>query len=290
MPNEPTLTKTTTPVFELEHVSFAYDGKQMALEDVSLSIQPGTRVAVLGSNGSGKSTLLKLLDGLYFASAGVVKAFGQPLSETAFNDDAFNFAFRQRVGLVFQDTDVQLFSPSVWDEIAFAPLQMDLTRAEVDTRVDAALRALRIEKLRERAPHRLSGGEKRRVALASVLTLQPSVWLLDEPTSGLDPRSQSWLVDFLVDQGRAGKTVVTATHDLSIVDAIADCVFVFDESHHLVAQGTPAEILGNRDLLLACNLSHDHLHRHDTTGEEHAHPHLHPLAHSHDHAEHSAAG
>jgi cobalt/nickel transport system ATP-binding protein len=269
-------------IFDLHDVGFAYEGKQTALELVTLSVQAGERIAVLGSNGSGKSTLLKLLDGLYFASSGVVKAFGHTLTEAAFDDDAFNFAFRRRVGLVFQDTDVQLFSPSVWEEVAFAPMQLGLSKADVQARVDAALRALRIEKLRDRAPHRLSSGEKRRVALASVLTLQPDVWLLDEPTTGLDPRSQSWLVNFIVEQGHAGRTVITATHDLSIVDAIADRIYVFDEVHHVVAQGTPHDILSNSDLLLACNLSHDHVHRHDGV-EEHAHPHMHPLAYMHTH-------
>jgi cobalt/nickel transport system ATP-binding protein len=187
------------------------------------------------------------------------------------------------VGLVFQDTDVQLFCPSVWDEVAFAPLQLDLPRAEVTARVEAALAALRIDKLRDRAPHRLSGGEKRRVALASVLTLAPQVWLLDEPTTGLDPRSQSWLVDFIVEQGQAGHTVITATHDLTIIESIADRVLVFDEAHHLVAEGTPAEILGNHDLLLACNLIHAHRHRHTNGGGEHTHEHFHAPSHSHDH-------
>ena len=272
-------------IFELRHVCFAYEGKQTALDDVSLSIQAGERIVILGSNGSGKSTLLKLLDGLYFATSGAIKAFGQPLTEAAFDDDNFNFAFRRRVGLVFQDTDVQLFSPSVWDEVAFAPQQLALSREEVHARVDEALVALRIEKLRDRAPHRLSGGEKRRVALASVLTLKPDVWLLDEPTTGLDPRSQSWLVNFIIERGRAGNTVITATHDLSIVNAIADRIYVFDESHHLVAQGAPHEILSDHALLLACNLSHDHLHRHEETGDAyvHAHPHVHPMAHTHDH-------
>ncbi|HEY3291425.1 MAG TPA: energy-coupling factor ABC transporter ATP-binding protein [Anaerolineae bacterium] len=269
-------------IFDVQDAGFAYEGGHVALEQVTLSIQSGERIAVLGSNGSGKSTLLKLLDGLYFAPTGSVKAFGQPLSEEAFNDDDFNYAFRRRVGLVFQDTDVQLFSPSVWEELAFAPLQLGLSKADVEARVEEALQALRIDKLRDRPPHRLSGGEKRRVALASVLTLQPQVWLLDEPTAGLDPRSQSWLVNFITSQGHAGRTVVTATHDLSIVDAIADRVYVFDEAHHLAAQGTPREILTNNDLLLACNLSHDHVHRHEN-GEEHAHAHVHPLAHTHPH-------
>jgi cobalt/nickel transport system ATP-binding protein len=242
-------------------------------------------VAVLGSNGSGKSTLLKLMDGLYFPAAGVVRAFGQPLTEPAFQEESFNFAFRRRVGLVFQDTDVQLFSPSVWEEIAFAPLQMELPRGEVLARVDAALSALRIEKLRDRAPHRLSGGEKRRVALASVLSLDPEVWLLDEPTAGLDPRSQSWLVDFIIEQGRLGKSVITATHDLTIVEEIADRVCVFDEEHRLVAQGAPADILADRALLAACNLIHEHQHRHAGVEAAHRHPHFHAAYHAHEHAD-----
>ena len=268
-------------IFDVQNVSFAYDDKVKALDQISLTIRAGERVAILGSNGSGKSTLLKVLDGLYFPTSGEVRVFGQILTEQAFRADEFNFAFRRRVGLVFQDSDVQLFSPSVWDDVAFAPLQLGLKRDEVLTRVDAALAALRIEKLRDRAPHRLSGGEKKRVALASVLSLNPDVWLMDEPTAGLDPRSQSWLVDFLIEQGRAGKTVVTATHDLNIVESIADRVYVLDEAHHVVAQGTPDEILSNHDLLIACNLMHEHLHRHKQSEEQHSHPHIHLPSHEH---------
>jgi len=271
-------------VFDIEAVSFAYEDKNLALDDVCLSVQRGERLAILGSNGSGKSTLLKLLDGLYFPTRGAVKAWGQPLTERAFDDEAFSFAFRRRVGLVFQDADVQLFSPSVWDEVAFAPLQMGLPRGEVVERVEAALAALRIDKLRDRAPHRLSGGEKRRVALASVLSLDPEVWLMDEPTAGLDPRSQAWLADFIVDQSRFCKTMITATHDLSIVETIADRVCVFNEAHQLVAAGRPSEILKNAELLAACNLIHEHAHRHPDAEESHSHPHLHFPWHAHDHA------
>ncbi len=154
---------------------------------------------------------------------------------------------------------MQLFSPSVMDELAFAPLQLGLSRQEVSRRVDAALQTLRIEKLRDRAPHRLSGGEKRRVALASLLTLQPEVWLMDEPTTGLDPRSQSWLVEFILDQRMQGKTVITATHDLSIVEEIASTIYVFSEDHRVVASGTPDDVLADHELLHACNLEHYHV-------------------------------
>ena len=246
-------------IFEVNQVSYMYDGKQLALEDVSLTVQSGECLVILGANGCGKSTLLKLIDGLYFPTRGTISAFGKPLTEDALRSDEFNYAFRRRVGLVFQDTDVQLFSPSVLDEVAFAPLQMGLSREEVLQRIDYALSTLRIEKLRDRAPHRLSGGEKRRVALASVLSLNPEVWLLDEPTSGLDPRSQSWLVDFILEQREIGKTVITATHDLSIVRQIATRIYVFDEDHHIAASGTETEILGDHDLLHRCNLSHYHV-------------------------------
>ena len=250
---------STEPIFEIKQASFAYDGNQLALDNINLTIHAGESLVILGANGCGKSTLLKLLDGLYFPTSGTISAFGKPLSEDALRDDETNFAFRRRVGLVFQDTDVQLFSPSVLDEVAFAPLQLGLTREEVTRRVEFALETLRIEKLRDRAPHRLSGGEKRRVALASVLSLNPDVWLLDEPTTGLDPRSQSWLVEFILEQRAAGKTVITATHDLSIVEQIATTIYVFDEDHHVAASGIPTDILSDHDLLHRCNLSHYHV-------------------------------
>lgn len=249
----------TKTIFEVRGACFSYEGGQLALQDVDLTVRAGESVVVLGANGCGKSTLLKLLDGLYFPTQGTVSAFGSPLTEEALRDDTYNFAFRRRVGLVFQDSDVQLFSPSVLDEVAFAPLQLGLERGEVDRRVDSALADLRIEKLRDRAPHRLSGGEKRRVALASILALDPEVWLLDEPTTGLDPRSQSWLVDFIQDRRRIGKTLITATHDLELAAQIATTVYVFDEQHRIAAWGKPSRILNDHDLLHRCNLSHYHM-------------------------------
>jgi cobalt/nickel transport system ATP-binding protein len=268
------------PVFEVRNLTYRYDESQIALEEISLAIRTGESVAILGSNGSGKSTLLKLLDGLYFPASGEVFAFGQPLSEQSLAEEAINFDFRRRVGLVFQDSDVQLFSPSVWDEVAFAPLQLGIETQEVAQRVTEALQALRIEKLSPRAPHRLSGGEKKRVAIASVLSLNPQVWLMDEPTAGLDPRSQSWLIDFILEQRQAGKTMVTATHDLSIVEEIADRTYILDEAHHLVAEGDPGHLLQDTDLLVACNLVHAHRHRH--AAGEHAHIHTHTQRHQHE--------
>jgi len=270
------------PVFTLDQVSFAYDRQQIALDRIDLSVAQGDSIAILGANGSGKSTILKIMAGLFFPTEGRLTAFGEPLSEKSFWDEEFNNAFRRRVGLLFQDADVQLFSPTVLDEVAFAPLQLGINQAETMERVNAALRALRIEHLRDRAPHRLSGGEKRRVALASILSLDPEVWLMDEPTTELDPRSQSWLVDFILSQHESGRTIVIATHDLSLVEAVADRVCILNEDHRIAGMGSPAEILSRRDLLLACNLIHEHIHPHP--GEEpHRHPHVHYPLHHHDH-------
>jgi len=270
-------------IFELHQVSFGYD-RVIALDRVDLTIGAGEKVAILGANGSGKSTLLKLLDGLYFPSAGQVTAFGLPLTSELLEDEAYAFAFRRRVALVFQDPDVQLFSPTVWDEVAFGPLQLGLAKEEIVERVQTTLRLLNIEKLRDRSPHRLSGGEKKKVALASVLAVQPEVLLLDEPTAALDPRSKSNLVDFLIQMHKSGKTIVTATHDLDIVCHIADRVYVLGEDNRLVAAGHPAEILADVPLLERTNLIHVHVHGHGYGEEQlHAHPHLHSDFHEHEH-------
>ncbi|MBE3142790.1 MAG: ABC transporter ATP-binding protein [Planctomycetes bacterium] len=242
------------PIFDVKDLCFSYIDQISALDHINLAVHPGEKLAVLGSNGSGKSTLLKILDGLYFPSSGTVRAFGQILSERALRDDRFNFEFRSRVGFVFQDSDAQLFMPSVWDEIAFGPLQLGMDQTEVAARVEAALLSLQIEKLRDRPPHQLSGGEKKRVALASVLSLSPEVWMLDEPTAGLDPRSVSWLMDFILTQGSAGKTVILSTHDLAFIEATADRVYVLDEYHQIIGEGAPRKILSDHSLLIKANL------------------------------------
>jgi cobalt/nickel transport system ATP-binding protein len=259
-------------LFDVDCITYSYPG-QTALRDLSLTIPEGIRVALLGANGSGKSTLLRLLDGLYFPEAGTVRFRGEELIEEHFADDAFAYDFRRQVGMVFQNPDVQLFNPTVFDEVAFGPLQLRWPKSEVRERVAEILDRLRISHLKDRIPHRLSGGEKKRVALASVLILDPAVLLLDEPTASLDPRSQSQLIDLLVEWGGGTKTVITATHDLGDLEDIADRCYVLDAGQ-LMADRVPAEVLRDTDLLRRTNLIHAHRHRH-TTGEVHSHPHLH---------------
>jgi cobalt/nickel transport system ATP-binding protein len=259
-------------IFDVRDVTWRYDHKFIALDRLSVQIEEGQRVVLLGANGSGKSTLLRLLDALCFPESGSVAFAGEPLTETRLQDERFRFAFRRRVGLVFQNPDVQLFNPTVFDEVAFGPLQLRWTRAEVVRRVEQALETMRISHLRDRVPHRLSGGEKKRVAIASVVVLNPDVLLLDEPTSGLDPRSYSQMIDLLADFDRAGKTVVTATHDLGIIEDIADQCHILDAGR-IVASGRPQEILADLPLLQRTNLVHAHRHGH---GEAvHSHPHQH---------------
>ena len=270
-----------TNIFEAQNVTFRYNDVT-ALNNLSLVIAENQRVAILGANGSGKSTFLRLLDALYFPDKGTISAFGENLTEEAFQDDEFAFRFRRRVAFVFQSPDVQLFNPTVFDEVAFGPLQLRWEKDEIRRKVSETLEMMEIAHLKDRSPHRLSGGEKKRVALASVLILDPQVLLLDEPTAALDPKSQGRVVDFLVGWGGGAKTTVTATHDLDIVEDIADYCFVF-QNGSVVGQGTPAQILADGELLESTNLIHAHRHVHPS-GEVHSHTHLHRF-HNHDHQE-----
>jgi cobalt/nickel transport system ATP-binding protein len=261
---------TGAPVFEVRDLCYRYEAVT-ALDQVSLSIEAGKRVALLGANGSGKSTLLRLLDALYFPDSGSIAFHGEAVEMKRFDDDKFAFDFRRRVGLVFQNPDVQLFNPTVFDEIAFAPLQLRWSKEEIARRVEEMLEVMEIRHLRNRPPHRLSGGEKKRVAIASVLVLDPEVLLLDEPTAALDPRSQSQIIDLLIGWCDGSKTVITATHDLGLVEDIADYCYVL-QAGRVAAQGEPSAVLRDVDVLAGANLIHAHRHLHEH-GE--ARPHRH---------------
>jgi len=243
------------PVFETSDLTYSYLGRFPALDGVSLTVRRGEKLALLGANGCGKSTLLKVLDGLLFADAGELRAFGELVTEDRLEDEQFSRAFRSRVGFIFQNSDAQVFSPTVREEIAFGPLNMGLDAHVVEHRVADTLAMLEIEALADRAPYQLSGGEKKRVAIASVLVMNPDVLLFDEPTAALDPRTQQWLIELIVELNAAGKTIVLATHDLERLDVVADRCLVFSEDHRLAAEGAPDAIVADRDLLLGTNLA-----------------------------------
>ncbi len=270
---------TTTTVFHLDAVSFSYQGRHQALRDVDLEIGQGEQLIILGANGCGKSTLLKMLDGLYRPTSGRITAFDEDITDVA-DEPARARELHRRVGLVFQDPDVQLFSPTVYDDVAFGPLQMGWSDDEVRQRVSVALEQMNVTHLSDRAPYELSGGEKKRVAIATVLSMEPDVILLDEPTASLDPRSSAMLVDVIAGLRDLGKTVVLTTHQLEIVPTLATRVVVFgDQERRPVASGSADEILADDDLLVRTNLVHEHLHYHGQM----AHSHL----HSHDHHHHN---
>jgi cobalt/nickel transport system ATP-binding protein len=271
-------------IFELKNVSYSYLGKIDALKEISLKIAQGEQVSIMGANGSGKSTLLAILDGLVYPSSGEYYAFGQLVTEDLFDsmqDNEFRSYFRKKVGFVFQNSDVQLFSSTVFEEIAFGPLQLDLPKEEVRARVDEIISMMDIAKLKDRAPHTLSGGEKKKVCIASVLATNPDVLLLDEPTAGLDPRTQLWLIELLHELDQAGKTVITATHDLDIIEQISNRAIVIGEDHKVKVDRDTDKVLNDIDLLLAANLIHKHMHRHGAIVHQHLHDHAENHKHGH---------
>ncbi|MBM3282965.1 energy-coupling factor ABC transporter ATP-binding protein [Candidatus Gottesmanbacteria bacterium] len=270
--------KKPLPIINLKNITYSYQGV-LALNDISFSIKQGEKVAFLGANGSGKSTLLKILDGLIFATNGTYQAFGNVITQETFSDEKREYEFRRKVGYVFQDSEVQLFNPSVWDEVCFAPLYMGFDKNEAAFKAERVLRIMNISHLKDRIPHQLSGGEKKKVAIASILSYQPEVWLFDEPTAGLDPRSQSRLIDFICQLDPKQNTVITASHDIAIVREIADRIIVLSEDHRIVTEGSPEKILSNKKLLTTHNLIHEHLHQHK--GKKHTHIHSHLTLHKH---------
>lgn len=264
-------------VLRLNSVSYTYPDGRLGLADATVSVGAGESLVIVGANASGKSTLLRLLAGLVFPSGGEVIAYDTTLSETVLRNGPFAQSFRQRVALLFQDADAMLFNATVYDEIAFGPLQLDLASDQVRRRVDDMLDLFGLQPIAQQPPHALSGGEKKKVALAALLATSPEALLFDEPTAGLDPRFQRWFVEIAVELRRIGKTLVTATHDLHIVPEIGDRVIVLGEDHRIAALGAPSEVLSDLDLLLSVNLIHAHAHPHDSG------VHLHPHAHLHEH-------
>ena len=244
---------------------------------------------MLGANGCGKSTLLKVLAGLIFPQRGAYRAFGRTITDPLLSRDPFGMFFRKEIGILFQNSDAQLFNPTVEDEIAFGPLQMNDPPDEVHSKVSEAIDRFGLRALAGRAPFALSEGEKKKVAIASVLVMDPQVLLLDEPTAGLDPRSSRALADLIMEMETRGKTVITATHDLHIVSDIARRVIVFGEDRRVLASGTPEKILSDRSLLLAANLVHLHRHAHEDYWHEHAHEHP-EIFHVHRHPDEPPSG
>ena len=227
------------PVLDLRGVAYAYPGGQQALFGVDLHVHRGERVALLGPNGAGKTTLVLHLNGILTPGAGTVTVSGLPVA-----DDAL-LEIRRRVGIVFQDPDDQLFMPTVRDDVAFGPANLGLRGAELDARVAEALDLVGVGDLADRAPHHLSFGQRRRVAIATVLAMRPEILVLDEPSSNLDPASRRELAAIL---RSLDVTVLMVTHDLPYAVELCERSVVLSEGT-VVADGPTRVVLGDADLM-----------------------------------------
>lgn len=219
-------------VIKLNDACFSYDG-QIALRYINLEVKRGETIVLQGTNGCGKSTLLKLLNGLIFCEEGSYEFEGSSITEKSMKDKTFAKSFHQKMGFVFQNPDVQLFCGSVREEIEFGPLQMGLSAEEVAKRTYEVMEMLDIQHLSERAPYTLSGGEKRKVALACVLSMNPEILVLDEPLAGLDKDAQDWLTDFLQQLQDAGKTLIISTHDDELAHLLGDRIVYMNKDHRI---------------------------------------------------------
>jgi cobalt transport protein ATP-binding subunit len=232
------------PAVEVNRVSYRYPNGQQALTDVSLRLDPGEKVALIGPNGAGKSTLLLHLNGIIRAQRGEVSVFGQPVTPETLGK------VRAAIGLVFQNPDDQLFSPRVFDDVAYGPLYMGLPESEVTRRVGDALAAVGMAGFEERRPHELSLGERKRIALATVLSMDPQLLALDEPSAGLDPRARRGLINLLAEIPLA---MLVSTHDMHLVKDLFGRIVIMDGGR-IVADGPTDVILADEELLLSHGL------------------------------------
>lgn len=230
-------------ILKVEQLCFNYPDGHTALNGVDFDLKPGEKVALVGPNGAGKSTLMLHLNGI-LAGQGVVEVSGLPLNKTNLS------RIRASVGLVFQNPDDQLFSPTVFEDVAFGPLHMGLSEAEVYERVEKALAAVGMSDFSERLSHHLSVGEKKRIAIATVLSMNPHLLVLDEPTAGLDPRARRALINLLRE---LPITMLVSTHDLAMVKELFPRTLVMDQGK-IVANDTTTAILQNDALLQAHGL------------------------------------
>ena len=225
-----------TAAIAISDLSFAYPDRPNLLQNINLQVMPGERLGVVGPNGAGKTTLFTLICGLLHPLEGKVILFGEPVIPGQFRPD---------IGLVFQNPDDQMFSASVWEDVSFGPQNMGLIAPELNSRVSEALLMTGTQDLVDRLPHHLSGGEKRMVAIATVLAMQPQLVIYDEPSANLDMRSRRRLIKFLQS---SKETSLIASHDLELILEVCDRVILLDEGQ-MIADGKTTVIMGNRPLM-----------------------------------------
>ena len=241
-------------MINIKNVSYSYDAEVTALKNISLHIEDGEAIALIGVNGSGKSTLMKLINGLIMAENGSYFFEGEEINNKKMQNEEFSKDFHKKVGFVFQNSDVQLFCSNVYDEIAFGPRQMGMNEEEVQKRVEDTLKLLKIDELRNRQPYHLSGGEKKKVSIATVVVLNPDVYIFDEPMNGLDPKTKRFLKEFIITINNAGKTILCSTHDFEYVKGIFKRAVVFSSDHTIIRDGAYDEIMNDSAFLYDNNI------------------------------------
>lgn len=240
-------------MIEIKNVSYEYNDIT-ALKDINLKISKGDCIAFIGPNGSGKSTLMKLINGIIYPDGGNYFFDGEEITSKKLQKNVFSKLFHKRIGFVFQNSEVQLFCTNVYDEIAFGLRQMALEEKEVKKRVNDIMKLLKIENLKDRQPYHLSGGEKKKVAIASVLVLNPDVLTFDEPMNGLDPKTKRFVRDLMIQLNDAGKTILCCTHDFEYVKGVFKRAIVFSESHRIIRDDDYEKILKDTDFLYENNI------------------------------------
>lgn len=240
-------------MIEVKDIVFSYR-KRLALNKISIEIPQGDSVAIIGPNGSGKSTFLKIINGISFPNEGAYIFHGEAITEKKLQNDRFCKLFHKRIGFVFQNSDTQLFCPTVYDEIAFGPRQMGLKEEEISKRTNDCMKMLEINQLENEAPYNLSGGEKKRVAIASVLAMNPEVLTLDEPMGGIDPKGKRFLRELLILLNKSGKTIICATHDFEYVSGVFKRAIVLSDKHSVLRDGSYDEIINDKEFLKQNNI------------------------------------
>ncbi len=222
-----------TPIINLSHISYNYE-EVSALNDISLEIYAGELIFFTGPNGCGKSTLFKLLNGLIFPTKGEYYFDNKKIDKNTLQDNIFAKNFHKRIGYIFQNPDVQLFNATVYDEIAFGPRQMNLDEDIIHQRVNELLIYLNIQHLQDRPPYHLSGGEQKKVALATILALNPDILMIDEPLNGLDNKTRQWFKEFLMDFIKANKTILISTHEQELLSLPHSRIIKFNDEHTIL--------------------------------------------------------
>ena len=235
-------------IIETRDLTHVYRGKIKALDGINFSAKPGERIAIIGANGAGKSTLFKHFNGILKPTRGEVFIKGESVNKKNILD------VRRTVGVVFQDPDDQIFAPTVKQDVAFGPMNLGLAPDVIEKRVHEALELVRLTGFEERAPHHMSTGEKKKVAMAGILAMQPEVLVMDEPTAGLDPGAAIRFIRLINDMNRyLGITIITATHEVDIVPLLADRVCIMSGGK-IIGDGTPQEIFSTDELIKKTHL------------------------------------